>query len=73
MVPVLRTVGTPDVLKLQPVDDETAGESLALRNRAGRGAVRRLNRERASGSMLVERLDRPARPSTCPPSSPPGV
>lgn len=57
VVPVLRSDGTRAVLKLQPVDDETVGEPLALRSWAGRGAVRLLEDDPASGSMLLERLD----------------
>ncbi|MEV7781329.1 aminoglycoside phosphotransferase family protein [Kitasatospora sp. NPDC088351] len=57
VVPVLRADGTPAVLKLQPVDEETAGEPVALRAWAGRGAVRLLAHDPASGSMLLERLD----------------
>ncbi|MFJ8627736.1 aminoglycoside phosphotransferase family protein [Kitasatospora sp. NPDC093550] len=57
VLPVLRVDGTPAVLKLQPVDEETAGEPLALRTWGGRGAVRLLDHEPASGSLLLERLD----------------
>ncbi|MFI1996581.1 aminoglycoside phosphotransferase family protein [Actinoplanes sp. NPDC020271] len=57
VVPVRRADGTPAVLKLQPVDDETAGEPIALRAWAGRGAVRLLEHHPGSGSMLLERLD----------------
>jgi streptomycin 6-kinase len=45
------------VLKLQPVDDETGGEPAALKEWAGRGAVRLLEHDPASGAMLLERLD----------------
>ncbi|MFH8386008.1 aminoglycoside phosphotransferase family protein [Kitasatospora sp. NPDC018058] len=57
VLPVRRADGTPAVLKLQPVDEETAGEPDALRAWGGRGAVRLLDCEPASGSMLLERLD----------------
>ncbi|MBO1416988.1 aminoglycoside phosphotransferase family protein [Streptomyces sp. FH025] len=57
VLPVRRADGTPAVLKLQPVDEETAGEPVALRAWGGRGAVRLLDHEPASGSMLLERLD----------------
>ncbi|MEU9046247.1 MULTISPECIES: aminoglycoside phosphotransferase family protein [unclassified Kitasatospora] len=60
VLPVLRADGTPAVLKLQPVDEETAGEPLALDAWDGCGAVRLLDHEPLSGSMLLERLD-PAR------------
>ncbi|MFE5584854.1 aminoglycoside phosphotransferase family protein [Kitasatospora sp. NPDC056531] len=57
VLPVRRADGTPAALKLQPVDEETAGEPDALRAWDGRGAVRLLDHEPASGSMLLERLD----------------
>jgi streptomycin 6-kinase len=57
VVPVLRDDGTPAVLKLQPIDDETVGEPLALRTWNGNGAVRLLEHDPASGSMVLERLD----------------
>ncbi|GAA1410534.1 aminoglycoside phosphotransferase family protein [Kitasatospora putterlickiae] len=60
VLPVRRADGTGAVLKLQPVDEETAGEPLALRAWNGRGAVRLLDHDPATGSMLLERLD-PAR------------
>ncbi|MFF7995352.1 aminoglycoside phosphotransferase family protein [Kitasatospora xanthocidica] len=55
--PVLCADGRPAALKLRPVDEETAGEPLALRAWSGRGAVRLLDHEPASGSKLLERLD----------------
>src|SRR5215216_7887127 len=57
VVPVVRADGTPAVLKLQPVDEETRGEPIALAWWAGNAAVRLLERDPASGSMLLERLD----------------
>ncbi|WP_436528156.1 aminoglycoside phosphotransferase family protein [Actinoplanes sp. HUAS TT8] len=57
VLPVRRVDGTPAVLKLQPIDDETAGEPAALRAWRGRGAVRLLEHDAESGSMLLERLD----------------
>lgn len=57
VLPVRRADGTPAALKLQPVDEETAGEPVALRAWGGRGAVRLLDHEPASGSLLLERLD----------------
>lgn len=57
VVPVRRSDGTPAVLKLQPVDFETVGEPIALRAWGGRGAVRLLEHDGESGSMLLERLD----------------
>ncbi|WUQ88666.1 aminoglycoside phosphotransferase family protein [Kitasatospora purpeofusca] len=60
VLPVRRADGSRAVLKLQRVDAETAGEPLALRAWNGRGAVRLLDHDPATGSMLLERLD-PAR------------
>ncbi|MFJ9952972.1 aminoglycoside phosphotransferase family protein [Kitasatospora sp. NPDC091207] len=57
VVPVLRADGTPGALKLQPVDEETVGEPMALRAWGGRGAVHLLAHDPATGSMLLERLD----------------
>jgi streptomycin 6-kinase len=57
VLPVRRADGTAAVLKLQPVDAETAGEPEALRAWAGRGAVRLLAHDPATGTMLLERLD----------------
>lgn len=61
IVPVRRADGTPAVLKLQPQDDETVGEPTALEAWAGDGAVRLLEHDPGTGTMLLERLD-PARP-----------
>ncbi|WP_405937991.1 aminoglycoside phosphotransferase family protein [Streptomyces sp. NBC_00726] len=60
VLPVVRAGdGRRAVLKLQPVDAETAGEPVALRlwGAAGAGAVRLLEHDPESGSMLLERLD----------------
>jgi streptomycin 6-kinase len=57
VLPVVRVDGTPAVLKLQPVDDETCGEPVALRAWAGRGAVPLLEADPRTGAMLLERLD----------------
>jgi streptomycin 6-kinase len=57
IIPVARHDGSKAVLKLQPVDDETGGEPAALYAWAGRGAVRLLEHDPASGAMLLERLD----------------
>lgn len=56
IVPVVRADGTPAMLKIQPVDDETVGEPVALREWNGTGAVRLLEYEAESGSLLLERL-----------------
>ncbi|MFF3410473.1 aminoglycoside phosphotransferase family protein [Streptomyces sp. NPDC002742] len=57
VLPVLRTDGSPAVLKLQPVDEETRGEPLALRVWGPRHAVGLLDSVPDSGAMLLERLD----------------
>ncbi|MFD9110362.1 aminoglycoside phosphotransferase family protein [Streptomyces bottropensis] len=61
VLPVVRAADeTPAVLKLQILDDESAGEPVALRVWDGDGAVRLLDHDPETGSMLLERLD-PAR------------
>ncbi|MFE9246070.1 aminoglycoside phosphotransferase family protein [Nocardiopsis sp. NPDC006938] len=60
VVPVERADGSPAVLKVQPVDEETAGEPAALAAWNGDGAVRLLEHDPGTGSMLLEALD-PAR------------
>ena len=57
IIPVVCQDGSQAVLKLQPVDDETGGEPAVLKAWAGRGAVRLLEHDSASGAMLLERLD----------------
>ena len=57
VVPVLRADATPAILKLQPITDYTVGEPDALRAWNGDGAVRLLDHDPESGSMLLERLD----------------
>ncbi len=57
VLPVRRGDGTAAVLKLQPVDEETVGEPLALRTWGGDGAVRLLEHDTGSGALLLERLD----------------
>jgi streptomycin 6-kinase len=57
VLPVLRADGTRAVLKLQPVTDDTVGEPDALRAWNGDGAVRLLDHDPSSGSMLLERLN----------------
>ncbi|PKW17251.1 aminoglycoside phosphotransferase family protein [Saccharopolyspora spinosa] len=56
VLPVVRDDGSAAVLKLQPVTGDTAGEPLGLRVWDGRGAVRLLEHDPVSGSMLLERL-----------------
>lgn len=55
VLPVVRPDGTRAVLKLQQRDEETEGEWLALRTWAGDGAVRLLEHDAATGTLLLER------------------
>ncbi|MDF3142666.1 MULTISPECIES: aminoglycoside phosphotransferase family protein [unclassified Streptomyces] len=57
VLPVLRRDGTPAVLKLQLLDEESEGEPVALRLWDGDGAVRLLDHDEPTGTMLLERLD----------------
>ncbi|MFD5632042.1 aminoglycoside phosphotransferase family protein [Streptomyces sp. NPDC127072] len=57
VLPVVREDGTRAALKLQHLDEETAGEGLALRTWAGDGAVRLLADDPPTGTLLLERLD----------------
>ncbi len=57
VLPVLRADSTPAALKLQLLDDESAGEAAALRAWSGAGAVRLLECEEETGTLLLERLD----------------
>ena len=55
--PVRRVDGIPAALKVQQVDEETAGEPAALRVWDGHGAVRLLEHDPDDGAMVLERLD----------------
>ncbi|MFE5890749.1 aminoglycoside phosphotransferase family protein [Streptomyces sp. NPDC056462] len=57
VLPVTRRDGTPAVLKLQLLDEESEGEPVALRLWDGDGAVRLLDHDEPTGTMLLERLD----------------
>ncbi|MFV2011165.1 MULTISPECIES: aminoglycoside phosphotransferase family protein [unclassified Micromonospora] len=57
VLPVVQADGSPAMLKLQPIDEETVGEPAALRAWGGDGAVRLLRHDASSGTMLLERLD----------------
>ncbi|GAA4044375.1 aminoglycoside phosphotransferase family protein [Streptomyces shaanxiensis] len=57
VLPVLRRDGTAAVLKLQLLDEESEGEPVALRAWDGDGAVRLLDHDATTGTMLLERLD----------------
>ena len=56
-VPVRRADGSPAMLKVGWLDDETRWQAAVLAAWAGRGAVRLLGRDDERGAMLVERLD----------------
>ncbi|MER6981264.1 aminoglycoside phosphotransferase family protein, partial [Streptomyces carpinensis] len=57
VLPVVRSEGTPAALKLQLLDEESAGEPAALRVWDGDGAVRLLEHDEPTGTLLLERLD----------------
>ncbi|MEV6941965.1 aminoglycoside phosphotransferase family protein [Streptomyces sp. NPDC051172] len=57
VLPVLRCDDTPAVLKLQLLDEESAGEPVALRLWDGDSAVRLLAHDKTTHTMLLERLD----------------
>ena len=57
VLPVMCADGTAAALKLQPLDEENAGEPVGLRAWDGDGAVRLLDHDPATGTMLLERLD----------------
>ncbi|WP_221342676.1 aminoglycoside phosphotransferase family protein [Streptomyces paradoxus] len=57
VLPVLCADGTRAVLKLQILDEESEGEPVALRAWNGDGAVRLLDHDEPTGTMLLERLD----------------
>lgn len=66
VLPVIRADGVPAALKVQPVDEETKGEPLALRTWDGAGAVRLLDHDARTGTMLLERRDADTPLSTLP-------
>lgn len=57
VLPVVCADGTPAAVKFQLLDEETEGEPVALRVWDGDGAVRLLDHDAATGTMLLERLD----------------
>lgn len=57
VLPVSQIDGTPAVLKLRPVDEEGAGEPVALNIWNGRGAARLYGNDPETGVLLLERLD----------------
>lgn len=57
VLPVRRADGTPAALKLQALNEESAGEADALRAWADLGAVHVLDHAPENGSLLLERLD----------------
>ncbi|MER7515165.1 aminoglycoside phosphotransferase family protein [Streptomyces sp. NPDC126499] len=56
VLPVTRD-GVPAALKLQLLDEESEGEPVALRTWDGAGAVRLLEHDPGTGTMLLERAD----------------
>jgi streptomycin 6-kinase len=56
VLPVRRADGSAAMLKMQPVDEETEGEPIALSAWAGDGAVRLLDHDAETGAMLLEAL-----------------
>ncbi|MGY0024896.1 aminoglycoside phosphotransferase family protein [Streptomyces sp. YJ-C3] len=54
---VRRSDGVPAAVKFQVLDEETEGEPVALREWGGDGAVRLLDHDAGTGTMLLERLD----------------
>lgn len=57
VLPVVRADGTRAALKFQPVTDDHAAEGPGLRAWDGRGIVRLLDEDPATGTLLLERLD----------------
>ncbi|GHE51229.1 hydroxyurea phosphotransferase [Streptomyces longispororuber] len=55
VLPVERRDGSAAVVKFQALDEETEGEPVALRVWDGDGAVRLLDHDAATGTMLLER------------------
>ncbi|MER7566020.1 aminoglycoside phosphotransferase family protein [Streptomyces sp. NPDC097941] len=67
VLPVVRRAdATPAALKLQLLDEESAGEPVALRLWDGDGAVRLLDHDPVTHTMLLERLDSARMLSTLP-------
>jgi streptomycin 6-kinase len=57
VLPVVRTDGTPAVLKLQPPNEENVAEALALRTWPSDAVVEVLEDEPADATILLERLE----------------
>ncbi|MEU6312328.1 aminoglycoside phosphotransferase family protein [Streptomyces sp. NPDC047014] len=57
VLPVERADGSAAVLKLVAVDEESAGEPVALRAWGGGGSVLLLEHDAETGTLLLERLD----------------
>nr|WTB08327.1 aminoglycoside phosphotransferase family protein [Streptomyces antimycoticus] len=57
VLPVTGADGTPSVLRLQQVREETEGAPLGLRTWNGNGVVLLLDHDPDTGTMLLERLD----------------
>nr|WP_187370211.1 aminoglycoside phosphotransferase family protein [Streptomyces boluensis] len=59
VLPVERADGTRAALKLQLLDEESAGEPVGLRAWGGDGVVRLLDHDADTGTLLLERLELP--------------
>ncbi|GAB3826781.1 aminoglycoside phosphotransferase family protein [Kribbella italica] len=57
VLPVRRTTGDPAILKLQPLNDENAGEALALRTWNADDVVHVLEYDDETATLLLERLN----------------
>ncbi|MFI6297952.1 aminoglycoside phosphotransferase family protein [Nonomuraea sp. NPDC050790] len=57
VLPVTRADGVPAALKLQPVNEENAGEAMGLKVWDGDAMVRLLDEDPATGTLLLERLE----------------
>ncbi|MET9320364.1 aminoglycoside phosphotransferase family protein [Streptomyces sp. NPDC003038] len=57
VLPVERADGSAAALKMQLMDEESAGEPAALRAWGGEGCVRLLEHDEGTGTLLLERLD----------------
>ncbi|MET9290691.1 aminoglycoside phosphotransferase family protein [Streptomyces sp. NPDC003077] len=57
ILPVVREDGTPAALKFQPPSEEFAAAPIGLRAWNGNGAVRLLDHDPGTGTLLLERLE----------------
>ncbi|MFJ9867245.1 aminoglycoside phosphotransferase family protein [Streptomyces sp. NPDC101165] len=66
VLPVVRADGSRAARKLQLLDEESAGEPMALRTWDGDGAVRLLEHDAPTRTLLLERLDESRMPTGLP-------